>query len=268
MLKLVDRALTAAREGRLAFAINRRVAEVLGRDIEQPYRDADPRRTTLTFEGETKDAYAAAIFRAVVDGQNGIGKLSEEVRALKGMSGKAYRLAVNNLVASVEGARYLEVGSWLGSTAASATYGNDVTCICIDNWAEFGGTASAFLDNMKKAIDPARLTFMERDFRKVDYTTLPPSNVYLFDGPHTFRDHYDGIRLAQPALDEKYILIIDDWNWLAVRMGTFAALKKLGSEILYKVEVRTSHDDQMPEVAFEASEWHNGYLFAVVRKKR
>ena len=45
----------------------------------------------------------AALTRAVV----GHGKLSPEVFAIEGMSGKKYRLFINNLVESMEGASYL-----------------------------------------------------------------------------------------------------------------------------------------------------------------
>jgi hypothetical protein len=66
-------------------------------------------------------------------------KLPNEIRYMDGMSGKKYRYLINNLVGSTPDARYLEVGSWAGSTACSAMWGNKCKVICIDDWSEFGG---------------------------------------------------------------------------------------------------------------------------------
>ena len=44
------------------------------------------------------------------------GRLSAATLGMTGMSGRSYRMLVNNLVASVPDARYLEIGSWMGST--------------------------------------------------------------------------------------------------------------------------------------------------------
>ena len=48
--------------------------------------------------------------------------------------------------------------------------------------------------------------------------SLGTFNVYLFDGPHAYQDHYDGLVHAAPALTRQFILIIDDWNWEPVRL--------------------------------------------------
>jgi hypothetical protein len=64
-------------------------------------------------------------------------KLPPEIRYMEGMSGKKYRYLINNLVGSIDNARYLEIGSWKGSTACSAIYGNHCRSLCIDNWNHF-----------------------------------------------------------------------------------------------------------------------------------
>ena len=43
--------------------------------------------------------------------------------------------------------------------------------------------------------------------RKVDYN-IGKYNIYLFDGPHHFEDHFEGITFVQPALTDKYILMM------------------------------------------------------------
>ena len=42
-------------------------------------------------------------------------------------------------------ARYLEIGTWKGSSICSAMCNNKMTCVAIDNRSEFGGTKKEFL---------------------------------------------------------------------------------------------------------------------------
>lgn len=193
--------------------------------------------------------------------------LAPEIRAIAGMSGQRYRSFINNYLRASPGARYLEVGSWAGSTATAAMYGNRLEVLCIDNWSQFGGPRDAFFANVALArSESVRFDFLESDFRTVDFAALGAFDVYLFDGPHEEADQYDGVMLAQAALAPRHLLIVDDWNWRAVRNGTFRALLDLGCRIEASIEIRTSLDDTIPELAHEESDWHNGYFLAVLGK--
>ena len=194
-------------------------------------------------------------------------KLPEAVRDIPGMSGQAYRSFINNLVEAHGDARYLEVGSWAGSTATAALWGNTAKCVCIDNWSLFGGPKEAFFSNIETArSDAIDFRFIEQDFRKVDYAALGSFNIYMFDGPHTEHDQFDGIVMAQPALDNTHVLIVDDWNWEQVRAGTLRALMQTKCCIDAWIEIRTTFDNSHPAVANQHSDWHNGYLIAAVQK--
>jgi hypothetical protein len=191
------------------------------------------------------------------------GKLPQFVRDIEGMSGQKYRTFINNLIGSLPDARYLEVGSWGGSTAASAICSNKVKAVCIDNWSLFGGPKSTFLANMERVRSPdVNFRFIESDFRAVDYSSVGRFNVYLFDGPHEERDQYDGVMVARPALDDCFVLIVDDWNWPAPRLGTYRAIREAGYSIACAVEVRSSLDG----AHVERGDWHNGYFLAVLVK--
>jgi hypothetical protein len=183
------------------------------------------------------------------------------------MSGTKYRTFINNFVRSYPNAKYLEIGSWQGSTAASALCGNAVKALCIDNWSEFGGPRSAFVANIEKvlSLSPAvDFRFIEDDFRKVDYTTLGRFNIFLFDGPHAELDQYDGIMLVRPALQTPFVLIVDDWNFSAVRLGTFMAIRGAKYSIASSIEIRTTQDNTLAQDREKNSDWHNGYFIAVL----
>lgn len=195
------------------------------------------------------------------------GKLPTELLDLRGMSGRKYRLFINNLIASIADARYLEVGVWMGSTLCSAIHGNKVNAVAIDNWSQFGGPKAQFLTNLSRFKTPdACVSFLETDFRAIDFASLGRFNVYLFDGPHEFDDQRDGIIRALPALDDQFVLIVDDWNWPQVRDGTMAAIRESSMRIDYVAELRTTQDDTHALVAGARSDWHNGYYIVALSK--
>src|SRR5437868_2345370 len=67
------------------------------------------------------------------------------IYAVEGMSGLKYRYFINRLVGSVPDARYLEIGSWAGSTLCAAIHGNTVTAVAVDDWSQFGGPKEHFI---------------------------------------------------------------------------------------------------------------------------
>lgn len=224
--------------------------------------------TSIRTRGNFAHPYGVAL-RGALDAALALDPaLPDWVLELEGMSGRLYRRLINRLIAGLDGARYLEVGSWAGSTACSAIHGNRVTATCIDNWSEFGGPRETFLDMTARATTAnVDFRFIESDFRAVDYSALGTFNVYLFDGPHARDDQYDGVRIAQPALDRTYIQIVDDWNWPYVREGTRTAIKDAGLREVCAVVIRTTQDDSHPEKAIQRhSAWHNGYYLAVLEK--
>ena len=195
-------------------------------------------------------------------------KLPQEIRKIEGMSGQIYRSFINNLVETHADARYLEIGSWAGSTATAALYGNTVKCVCVDNWSQFGGPKEVFFANIERVrSEKIDFTFIEDDFRNVNFGAIGSFNIFMFDGPHSEQDQYDGVMLAQQALDKSYILIVDDWNWTPVRNGTFRALLSTSCAISFWIEVRTTFDDTHANIAFQDSDWHNGYFIAVIEKR-
>ena len=199
----------------------------------------------------------------------GMHKLPDWILQLPGMSGVTYRKMANNLVNKIADARYLEVGCWQGSTACAAVYGNNVKAYCIDNWSQFnddGSISTKFAEHVAK-LESDQLTFVDQDYTVTDFSNIGKYNVYLFDGPHEEYDQYMGVLTAQSALEDEYILIVDDWNWPFVRKGTYDALNELKSKVLFSVEIRTSIDDTHPlDSRGTNTYWHNGVIFAVIKK--
>ena len=268
---LLRRFSSAAKDGRLVSGALQRSSvfrEHFYRwALGQPYRCCRS-LPFISLQGNFSAHPAGVLLKRCLDwAVANVGGPPDFVRAIDGMSGQKYRNFINNFVRAHPDARYLEIGSWQGSTAAAALTGNSVKALCIDNWSQFGGPKSTFLANIERVRSQSPdvdFRFIENDFRRVDYTSLGRFNIFLFDGPHDEPDQYDGIMSARPALEKSFILIVDDWNWRQVRLGTFRAIRDAGYAIESSIEIRTTRDNTHAPVHGKNSDWHNGYFIAAL----
>ena len=228
------------------------------------------RTERVIYAGAATSDLSCAVQRSLEAALRGEQRIPDDLLSLVGMSGKKYRNFINGLISQIDDPRYLEVGSWSGSTLCSAIHGNDVTAMAIDNWSEYGGPSNLFFSNIGQFSTPKnRISFINSDFRSVKYSSIGKFNVYLFDGPHSNQDQYDGLYLAMPALDPEFVFIVDDWNWQGVREGSREAIKAIGAEIIYCAEIFSTEGNIHPgEIGLptdQNSDWHNGYFIGVLR---
>jgi hypothetical protein len=214
---------------------------------------------------ETYKIYKKLIETSYKNATNHVSKITNEIIEMHGMSGKLTRHFYNNLL-NTEDARYLEIGTWKGSSVCSAMCGNKAKVICIDNWSEFAGPKDEFLVNFNKFKGENDATFIESDCFQVDVSLLPKFNIYMYDGCHKHESHYKALSHYYSCLDDVFIFIVDDWNWKDVRNGTFEAIEKLKLNILYEKEIRLTWDDSHTTFPESANTWHNGIYIAVLQK--
>ena len=199
-------------------------------------------------------------------------KVTPEILNMDGMSGKKTRHFYNN-ICSMKDARYLEIGTWKGSSICSAMCNNKMTCLAIDNWSEFGGPKNTFLENFNKFKGENNATFIEKNCWDIDVSNLEKFNIYMYDGNHTEKSHFQALNYYLPCLDNEFIYLVDDWNWQQVRDGTNQSIKDNKCEILYQKEILTNDgvDPQWgkgPGVRFgKDGDWHNGISIFVLKKK-
>jgi hypothetical protein len=220
----------------------------------------------IGYTGAFDKPFGSTILRALFDALSLNHNLPNELLAMTGMSGFRFRIFLNRLINNLQNPRYLEIGSWLGSTACSAMWGNHARVTCIDNWSQFGGPRDVFLSNAAVTKGSCEFSFIESDFRHVDYNQIGKFNVLFFDGPHEEQDQYDGIVLSQSALESEFILVVDDWNWPSVRNGSLRAIRDLNLLVECSFTIKTSKDNNQPASSMQGSDWHNGYMIAVVHK--
>ena len=211
------------------------------------------------------ETYKLHIETAFQNAEKNISKITNDIISMEGMSGIKTRHFYNNLL-NIKDARYLEIGSWKGSSVCSAMCENKATVICIDNWSEFGGPKSEFLVNFKKFKGENEATFIENDCYNIDVSILPKFNIYMYDGNHTEESHYKALQHYYNCLDDIFIFIVDDWNWRDVRDGTINSIKKLNLKVLYEKEIRLTWDNSVTPEPELSKNWWNGIYVAILQK--
>jgi hypothetical protein len=213
------------------------------------------------------EEYKSHIQRSYYRSLQSISKCSPEILEMDGMTGKNTRHLYNNLL-DMPDTRYLEIGVWKGSSFFSAIYKNNVTyAYAVDNWSQFGGPKEDFLQNLTKYKEDKKITYIESNFRTLDFQSLPNFNVYLFDGPHEFDDHYNALALMLDRLDDVFIYIIDDWNWAQVRTATKLAIEQNDLQVMYSLEVMTTLDNNH-SLGENCRQFWNGVAVFILQKKR
>ena len=194
-------------------------------------------------------------------------KINDNILDIEGMSGVKSRHFFNN-ICSYDDTRYLEIGSFHGSTFSSALYNNNIKAVSIDNWSEFGDQRPKehFLKNLEKYKGSSDVNFIEKDCWDVDINELPNFNVYFYDGHHSEESQFKALDLYRDCLDDQFILIVDDWNWENVRNGTYRGISKNNMKIIYQYELYTNDKNEHSTLSFKYSMWHNGLVALVIQK--
>ncbi len=192
-------------------------------------------------------------------------KLCNEILFMEGMSGIKTRHFYNNLL-SIDDSRYLEIGTWKGSSVCSAMYRNNASVICIDNFSQFLFEKQQFYANFLKYKKGNDATFIYFDCFLLDSSILPKRNIFMYDGEHSYNSHFKVLHNYYNCLDDIFIYVVDDWNWLDVRNGTYDSIKNLNLTILYEKEIRLTNDNTTTPNDKLYETWWNGIYVAILKK--
>ncbi|MGI9388094.1 MAG: glycosyltransferase family 92 protein, partial [Methyloligellaceae bacterium] len=194
-------------------------------------------------------------------------KLSEDVMALPGMCGRRNRHFLNALCA-FENCRYLEIGSHKGASLSAAMYGNEISAVAIDDWSQFDGSREAVIAATSDLTCGSELRLIEQDCFTVDPAELGPFDVYYYDGDHSAESQARALERFYDCLDDRAVVVIDDWNWETVRQGTRRAMAKLDIPIIFEKEIFLPEADTagMPRHRGRDT-WWNGIYVMIVDKQ-
>lgn len=171
--------------------------------------------------------------------EEGITKLPQQAFDMEGMTGRKTRMFYNLICETSEPINYLEIGVWKGSSTAASLYGNsNVSSFLCDNWSEFMGSYDDFCNSAGFAINWEKTKILEGDFKVLDFSSVPPIHIYLYDGPNGFKDYKHAITLLKNSLAKYSIFMVNSWNYNDTRDGTSLGFEKSPDvKILYQKEV-------------------------------
>ena len=209
--------------------------------------------------------YTKAIKIAVENANSGNSKINNDILSIQGMSGRHTRHFYNNICSMLD-ARYLEIGTWKGSSLCAALYNNKISSVCIDNWSYPGGsTQKAFYENLNKFKGENDVKVIEDSCWNVDPSTIGPFNIYMYDGDHNDDAHYRALAHFMTCLDDDFIYLVDDWNAKIVQTETLKAIDENNLSIISKKEIFTNHNPGI-QTAGRLNDWHNGIGIFVLTK--
>jgi hypothetical protein len=214
---------------------------------------------------EYESAFISHVENSILKAQNEISNLPEEVLSIRGMSNSKVRHLLNNLC-SMPNTSYLEIGCFMGSTFIASLYNNQSTIISaigIDNWSEFDGPRDVFEKNCSEFLSSSPYLFYNANCftLNVKATFTLPITVYFYDGGHTYVDQELAFTYYDPALNDVFVAVVDDWNFPQVEPATRQAITKLGYEVLFEKILPARYNGDMEQ-------WWNGLFVAVFRKPK
>jgi hypothetical protein len=208
-------------------------------------------------------------FRAIIDASlQGAGKsklTNEVIDSVGGFISPNIRHLLNNL--GEISTNYVDCGSHVGSSLISTVYGNDnlKSAIAIDNWSLFSSeqhdSRSEFFKNCDKFIY-GKYKAVEKDCYTVTKQDLPNQvDLYLYDAGHSAEETAKGITWFKQFMADEFILLVDDFWWDSVQLGTWNGIKEAGLNIIWA----TTLDNGIRSSCSESG-WWNGYFCALVKK--
>jgi hypothetical protein len=212
------------------------------------------------------ELYRKHIQTSFSNAENRISKITDDIISMPGMTGTLTRHFYNNIL-NIDDSRYLEIGTWAGSSVCSAMCGNKAKVVCIDNWSQYDGPKETFLKNFEQFKGENDAQFIESDCFTLDTSTLPKFNIYMYDGNHSHDSHYRALSHFYNCLDDTFIYIVDDWNWQDVRNGTKNAIEAMKLSVLYDKEIRLTWNEDHTPMDVAAKTWWNGIYVAILQKQ-
>ncbi len=190
---------------------------------------------------------------------NGQPALPDDVLHLPGFSAPRVRHLLNALCSQPD-AVYLEIGVHVGSTFIPAVYGNEAKATCIDNWQMFVGAREQFKVHVEQLIPNREINVIDDDCLNGAIDKVPTGvNVYFYDGAHDRESHYQAIVKYAPRLADRFVLLVDDWNWEEPRVETQRALTDLGYTILAEHNLEGVYNG-------DQEGWWNGLFVGLIQK--
>jgi hypothetical protein len=203
-----------------------------------------------------KDFLINQCIDSIYNANREISKINNKILAIDGMSTPKVRHLMNN-ICNFDSCKFLEVGTYKGSTLCSAAYKNKGSFVGIDNFSEFHNDINPL--HLSKQTDlrqslkcninsteQENISFFEKDFFNDSIDIDNKINIFFYDGIHTKEHQYLNLQIAKKFLDEYIIYIVDDFfcKVSEPKISASAGINQFGFEILFYCELPQNKENQ------------------------
>lgn len=164
---------------------------------------------------------------------------------------------------------YLEVGTFLGTTACAVAKNNNINITCIDNWSGYNlqpqqndmelpeASKDKFFDNIIKYIsNKSKLNIIDSDFADVDISNISNIDFFFYDGPKEAEAVSFAVQKFAPTFAKNAILVFDDANWYNVVQGANDGVIKGNLNVIYSRKI-------LNEIESERDFWNGIYIVII-----
>lgn len=212
--------------------------------------------------GDKRNPRTTMVVKAIVDAVNA--KPLEIT--IEGLTSPRVQSLLNVLAS--KSTTYLEVGTFLGATAAAALSGNKLKAYLVDNWAENIQPAEAgvvlpendkdeFQLNIESYIGESDVEILDGDMFTFGPDQIKDVDLFFYDGPH---DHATVSRAVQhfaPCLAPGAVLVFDDANWSDTITGADEGLAKANLNVAFSRKIINQIES--------SKDWWNGLYILVLK---
>jgi hypothetical protein len=229
---------------------------------------------SFTFNSETEYLhtiykYSEFMNEVVAKAIMGLGKIPQEILMLEGMSSWANRVLLNNLCDG--NGKYLEIGSWKGSTFISALYNNlNCTGTSIDHHKEFTNsqfetTAEFLRDNCAKHLTHGeKYELITADCFNFKFPEKRQYDIYFYDGWHSYDAQYKSLEYYYDSLKPIFYYVCDDYSLKRCETATQNAFEVLDIQVIGDHKL---FGNQLIPDSTRSGFWNGLYVALCVKKR-
>ena len=145
-------------------------------------------------------------------------RFAEVLEAVRGLARPNNLALLNHAASHLEpGEAYAEAGTFHGTSLIGAMLGNDDSeFVAVDDFSLGDGTRAQLDENLRRFGLDGRPTVLEGDvFELLRGGALAGRRigVWYYDAAHGYEQTLNGLRLVEPHLAPRALLIVDDADW-------------------------------------------------------
>ena len=198
-----------------------------------------------------------------------VSNFDESTFDISGLSSNRVRHLLNSLCSN-EGIKYLEIGSYLGSTFCAAIEGNELEAYAVDNWATDNlqpaeneieierASYQDFKENAKRYKGDSKVRIINADCKNLVPEDLNSKvNLVFYDGDHSYDGQLESLQTIKDLVEDTFILILDDANFAGVVESAEQFVRQNNFSILFEQKLLNAiESDRM---------WWNGLHILVLQ---